>query len=222
VRTMRAIGAVALAACVVVTFGQSPSTATRRRVAKTTKRPAVSAPKSPDRPTSTTGPTVGGCPVFPDTNPWNTDIAASAMHPQSSTWVASVNASRSTLHPDVGSNPDYGIPYVVVPSNAPPVAIRYTEYGEESDAGPFPIPPEAPVEGGSDRHVIVVQSLRPQVKRAATGGLDIGRCGWSANPSGTVALRRSGVRRDSPRTSLHRRKNPARVRFACSTPSGSS
>jgi hypothetical protein len=189
---MRAIGAVALAACVVVTFGQSPSTATRRRVAKTTKRPAVSAPKSPDRPTSTTGPTVGGCPVFPDTNPWNTDIAASAMHPQSSTWVASVNASRSTLHPDVGSNPDYGIPYVVVPSNAPPVAIRYTEYGEESDAGPFPIPPEAPVEGGSDRHVIVVQSGSCELFELFKAQRD--GTGWSASSGARYDLRSNALR----------------------------
>ncbi len=59
--------------------------------------------------------------------------------------------------PDTGSNPEYGIPFVVVPSTQPLVPVRYTAYGDESDPGPFPIPLDAPVEGGGDRHVIVVQ-----------------------------------------------------------------
>jgi hypothetical protein len=38
------------------------------------------------------------------------------------------------------------------------VPITFTEYGDESDPGPYPIPPDAPVEGGSDRHVLVVDT----------------------------------------------------------------
>ncbi len=34
--------------------------------------------------------------------------------------------------------------------------VVYTAYGSESDPGPFPIPPDAPIEGGSDHHVLVV------------------------------------------------------------------
>ena len=48
-----------------------------------------------------------------------------------------------------------------MPSTEPMRAIHYTAYGDESDPGPLPIPPGAPVEGGAasdgDRHVIVVQ-----------------------------------------------------------------
>jgi hypothetical protein len=44
------------------------------------------------------------------------------------------------------------------------VSIIYTAYGGESDPGPFPIPGDAPIEGGpdsdGDRHVIVVDRFR--------------------------------------------------------------
>ena len=40
------------------------------------------------------------------------------------------------------------------------VPITFTDYGDESDPGPYPVPPDAPVEGGpngtGDRHVIVI------------------------------------------------------------------
>ncbi|MCC6802262.1 MAG: hypothetical protein IT319_05210, partial [Anaerolineae bacterium] len=58
---------------------------------------------------------------------------------------------------DFGENPDYGIPYVVVPEDQPLVPITFTEYGDESDPGPYPIPPNAPVEAGGDQHVLVIQ-----------------------------------------------------------------
>jgi hypothetical protein len=54
-----------------------------------------------------------------------------------------------------------GIPFVVVPASQPPVEIVFTAYGDESDAGPYPVPADAPIEGGAaadgDRHVLVVQ-----------------------------------------------------------------
>src|SRR5262249_54324645 len=57
---------------------------------------------------------------------------------------------------DFGADPDYGIPFVVVPGTQPKVPINYVEYGDESDPGPFPIPKNAPVEAGDDRHVLVI------------------------------------------------------------------
>jgi hypothetical protein len=84
--------------------------------------------------------------------------------------VASIGGS-STLHPDFGSgvwppgsNSPIGIPFIEVPSETPAVTITYTAYGDESDPGPFPIPADAPIEGGpdssGDRHVIVVDRYR--------------------------------------------------------------
>ena len=55
-----------------------------------------------------------------------------------------------------------GIPYVVVPETQPNVRIDFGAYASESDRGPYPIPPNAPIEGlgatnYNDRHVLVVQ-----------------------------------------------------------------
>ena len=44
-----------------------------------------------------------------------------------------------------------------MPGNQPRVPIGFGAYGDESDPGPYPIPPGAPTEGGSDDHVLVVE-----------------------------------------------------------------
>ncbi len=102
--------------------------------------------------------------VFPTDNPWNTDISSYPLHPNSDNYINSIGKDRN-LHPDFGTfweGDPIGIPYVFVGSNQAKVNINYTAYGDESDAGPFPIPDDAPVEGGNasggDRHVIVVDT----------------------------------------------------------------
>ena len=102
-------------------------------------------------------PMIAGCQVFPSDNPWNQDVSGLPVDPNSSTYLASMNASTTHLHPDFGSNPTYGIPYVVVPGSQPLVPMTF-QYASESDPGPYPFPPNAPVESGSDRHVLVIDS----------------------------------------------------------------
>lgn len=102
-------------------------------------------------------PVVSGCQVFPADNAWNRDIAQLPIHPNSAKYITSIGTTR-TLHPDFGENQEYGIPYNVVPVTQSKVDIEFTAYGDESDAGPYPIPPTAKVEGGSDRHVLVLES----------------------------------------------------------------
>ena len=79
----------------------------------------------------------------------------------SAAYLASMNASTTFLHPDFGSNPAYGIPYTSVGAGQPPVPMTF-DYASESDPGPYPIPSNAPIEGGpgatGDRHVLVVDS----------------------------------------------------------------
>jgi len=52
-----------------------------------------------------------------------------------------------------------GIPYVVVDGSQSRVPVSFT-YDGESDPGPYPIPADAPIEGGAqasgDRHVLVI------------------------------------------------------------------
>jgi hypothetical protein len=148
-----ASGAAALGACVVPP--KSPAGAPGAT-------PGGGSGGSVPAPAPAAGPAIGGCPVFPAGNAWNTKVDALAVRPDSSAFVASISSGGQTkLHPDFGGNGAYGIPFVVVPSTQPKVAINYTAYGDESDPGPFPIPATAPVEGGSastgDRHVLVLQ-----------------------------------------------------------------
>jgi len=98
---------------------------------------------------------------FSSSSLWNTDISSAPVDPNSnsiiSNWVGSVN-----LHPDWGTDPSYGIPYVVVNGTQSLVNINLNAYGSESDPGPMPVPASAPVEGGSsstgDRHVLVLDN----------------------------------------------------------------
>ena len=107
------------------------------------------------------GASLNGFIPFTSSNLWNTDISSAAVDPNSNSiitnWVGSVN-----VHPDWGNDPTYGIPYVVVDGKQPLVGINLGAYGGESDAGPMPVPGNAPVEGGSsssgDRHVLVLDN----------------------------------------------------------------
>jgi hypothetical protein len=107
-------------------------------------------------------PTIGNCPVFPADNIWNTRIDQLPVSPNSSTWVNTIGTSTH-LHPDFGSGlydgQPIGIPYVTVPGTQTKYPATFT-YQSESDPGPYAIPLNAPIEGGSsstgDRHVISV------------------------------------------------------------------
>jgi hypothetical protein len=101
----------------------------------------------------------GACQIFPANNPLNQEIAHAPVNPNSANYIESIGADVD-LHADFGSNQSYGIPYTVVGPSQPKVPIAFTEYGEESNPGPYPIPPNAPVEGAGeegDRHVLVLQ-----------------------------------------------------------------
>ncbi len=104
-------------------------------------------------------PMLGHCPMFPASNPINREIAHAPVDPNSASYIASIGGSID-LHADFGTDPSYGIPYSVVGSRQRKVPIKFTAYGEESNPGPYPVPPGAPIEGAGeegDRHVLVLQ-----------------------------------------------------------------
>src|SRR5262245_6130623 len=108
------------------------------------------------------GASLGGRRLFPDDNPWNTPIAKEPVDPNSDTLIASIGLDKP-LHRDFGAmynGEPFGIPYVVVPGDQPKVPIRFVRDDDESDPGPYPVPPDAPVEGGpksrDDSHVVVL------------------------------------------------------------------
>lgn len=105
------------------------------------------------------GASLGGKRVFPSDNPWNQKVDTAAVDPNSDALIASISGN---LHADFGANWDggpFGIPYIVVKGSQKKVKVTFA-YADESDKGPYPIPKNAPIEGGSkstgDRHVIVL------------------------------------------------------------------
>jgi hypothetical protein len=147
---------------------------------------------------ATAGPPAGpreySCPILPASNALNQDISRAPVDPNSAAYIASIGSSIH-LHADFGSNPSYGIPYAVVAAGQPKVPIRFTEFGEESNPGPYPIPPNAPVEGAGeagDRHVLVLQKgtcrLYELYSARRRGG------GWEAGSGAVFNLRSNALR----------------------------
>lgn len=107
-------------------------------------------------------PQIAGCHVFPADNIWNTPIEHLTVDASSAAYIQTIGAGRG-LHPDFGSGlwegGPIGIPFTTVPGSQTGVNVTF-EYADESDPGPYPIPPDAPIEGGpdsdGDRHILMV------------------------------------------------------------------
>lgn len=103
-----------------------------------------------------------GCVYFPSDSVWNTRVDSLLVDPHSADYIATIGATDG-LHPDFGSGlwdgGPIGIPYNVVSGSQPRVAVEF-DYADQSDRGPYPIPPDALIEGGpdseGDRHILVV------------------------------------------------------------------
>lgn len=120
-------------------------------------------------PSAHAAPSLEGCPIFPADNIWNTPVDNLPVDTLSGDYIDSIG-SDITLHPDFGQPyPDggrlmpIGIPFTVVNGSQPKVPVSF-DYADESDPGPYPIPPDAPIEGvpdwdpdyDGDRHILVI------------------------------------------------------------------
>lgn len=114
-------------------------------------------------PSLPTGPNadLGGRLLLPADNAWNLDVSKEPVDPLSDALIASIGADKP-LHEDFGlvwQGAPGGIPYHVVGKDQPRVPVTF-DYADESDPGPYPIPPDAWIEGGpqsdGDRHVLVL------------------------------------------------------------------
>ncbi len=164
--------------------------------------PVTQAPPSPRTPVTQAPPlrtgdqngSLGTCPVLPADNPWNTDVSGYPLHPDSAAIIARIQADGGDfLHADFGGGGAYGIPYVTVPPNEPKVPVEFFNWPEESDPGPYPVPLGAPIEGGSDRHVIAVQRgtcLLYELYDAHR----VGRTHWRASNGAKFDLRSNALR----------------------------
>ena len=169
-------------------------------------------------------------------------VSGLPVHPGSSAYIDSIGRLAG-LKADFGSGEwdggPIGIPYTVVGAGQPEVPVDF-DCDDESDAGPYPIPRHARIEGGpdsdGDRHVLIVDrdacrlyetvrrlperrrlvvrrlrcGLRPEVEPPAAGRLDLGRRRRTADPRRPRPLRRGRGRGDRPRHPGHRARVAAR------------
>jgi hypothetical protein len=149
---------------------------------------------------STGGGTTGTRTVFPADNPWNTDISAQPVDPNSTTLVNSCGGSTRRVHPDFGTVWDgapNGIPYVLVSGTQAKVPVSF-DYADESDPGPYPIPANAPIEGGptstGDRHVIVVDTTAWRLYELYDAHPLNGGTSWHAGSGATWDLTSNALR----------------------------
>ncbi|MFL5818191.1 MAG: hypothetical protein ACJ76L_11405 [Conexibacter sp.] len=145
-------------------------------------------------------PTIAGCPVFPADNAWNRRVDRLAVTRNSATLIRSIGL-ESHFHADFGSGlwdgGPIGIPFTVVDSGQRRVPIGF-DYADESDRGPYPVPADAPIEGGrnadGDRHVLVLdRSACKLYELYDAHPLDAGRS-WHAGSGATWDLRSNRLR----------------------------
>jgi hypothetical protein len=142
---------------------------------------------------------LAGIQFFPSDNPWNQDISSAPIDPNSAALIASIGLDRG-LHPDFGTvyeGAPNGIPFVVVDGNQPKVAVSF-EYADESDPGPYPIPPDAPIEGGpastGDRHVLIVDRDAGLLYELFAAYPDNGGTSWHAGSGAIFDLNSNELR----------------------------
>src|SRR5438876_8523816 len=133
------------------------------------------------------------CQVFPADNIWNTDISSMPVHTRTTQWLSSMAASTTNLHPDFGA-PPYGFPYNIVDNTHATVSVTF-QYASESDPGPYPVGSDTLIEGGSDRHALILN--RDTCTLYELFGLAGSGSSWTAGsgaifPLGSNALRPLG------------------------------
>ena len=142
--------------------------------------------------------TLEGRRLLPDDSPWYQDISQSPVDANSAKILARVGMDKP-LRADFGpewEGAPIGIPYVVVGAGQAKVPVEFT-YADESDAGPYPIPPDAPIEGGpngdGDRHVLVLDRDNWQLWELFNAH-PRGDGGWKADSGAIWNLKENQVR----------------------------
>ena len=140
---------------------------------------------------------LGGMRVLPDDSPWHRAVSQDAVDPKSAKILARFGLN-TPLHPDFGAvweGVPLGLQYVVVAKSQAKVPVKFT-HADESDPGPYPIPPNAPIEGGpkgtGDRHVIVLDRdswFVYELFNAFRAG-----AGWKADSGAVWDLKKNQVR----------------------------
>jgi hypothetical protein len=144
-------------------------------------------------PTSADSPEAAGCAVFPVDNIWNVPVDHLPVDADSDAYIITIGADTG-VHPDFGTvwaGAPNGIPWVAVPGTQPEVPVTFT-YAGESDPGPYPIPPDAPIEGGpegtGDRHVLILERTTCTLYELFYAFPHDGGTRWTAGSGAVFAL----------------------------------
>ncbi len=153
------------------------------------------------------GPSVSGVPVFPQDHIWNTRVDSLQVDSRSADYIGKIG-STAYVHADFGSGlyegNRIGIPYNIVNGSQQKRTVVF-EYADESDAGPYPIPDNPLIEGGSDHHMLVIDSdakilyeLYAVQKQAdaswsAGSGAIFNLSGYTLRPSGWTSADAAGL-----------------------------
>ncbi|MEI9908911.1 MAG: hypothetical protein WDO71_04135 [Bacteroidota bacterium] len=140
--------------------------------------------------------------VFPAGNAWNLDISSSPADPYSAQIIAGF--SSNVIKADFGSGlwdgAPIGIPYTVVCGSQTKYAVTFRansydgNYGDESDAGPYPVPLDAPIEGNGngDSHVIAVDKENKILYELYNASVNNGH--WEASSGAIFDLKTNTLR----------------------------
>jgi hypothetical protein len=141
---------------------------------------------------------IGSCPVLPANNIWNTPVDTLPVLSNSTSMVTTIGASRG-FHADFGSGTwdggPIGIPFITVSGSQTTYPASFL-YADESDPGPYAVPLNAPIEGGSnstgDRHAIALDTdncILYELYRAFPGSAD-----WTADSGAIFDLKSNALR----------------------------
>ena len=142
--------------------------------------------------------------VFPANNPFNEDISGRPVAANSDAMIATMKDRKNLAY-------NLDMTYIIVPPEQPPVDVKLLDYAEESDAGPYPVPDNAPIEEWNpegkeplavkqakvepgDRHVLVLDPFRGllyefwQTRKTPQG--------WQASNEATFDIKTNALRPD--------------------------
>ncbi len=195
-----------LAAQSVATAADDPARLARIRAAK---MPAITEPVMFNTPAADA--ILAALEIFPPDNPWNQLVTSWPVAENSRAIVASIGDAKP-----LRANTDMA--FILVPPGQPLVEVKLTAYPDESDPGPYPVPPNTPIEGwpadylrnpkthdqtladvqqdklklGGDRHAIIVDPARRLLYEFWTTSRT--PTGWAASCAAKFDLKSNALR----------------------------
>ena len=145
-------------------------------------------------PVALTAAALAGCPLFPADFTTNQRVDQLPVAASSDAIVRSIGLDEG-VHADFGSGRwegrPIGIPYTVVSKRTKRSRVRF-DYADESDRVRYPIPRGVKIEGGGDRHALLVDRSRCRLYELFALRRENGR--WHAGSGAVWNLRRPKLR----------------------------